>query len=123
MNHGSTPAPQERKALHDVITFYSYKGGTGRTMALANMACLLARGRVDGQRILMIDWDLEAPGLHHYFREPNGERILPGPGVVELFTRVSEIAPDAPRADAQDEDKASEALLSTLAIDEFIQPT
>jgi len=26
-----------------IITFYSYKGGTGRTMALANTACLLAR--------------------------------------------------------------------------------
>ena len=50
----------------EVITFYSYKGGTGRTMALANVACLLAR-RGAGHSVLMIDWDLEAPGLHHYF--------------------------------------------------------
>jgi formylglycine-generating enzyme required for sulfatase activity len=47
-----------------IVTFYSYKGGTGRSMALANVAWLLASG---GQRVLAIDWDLEAPGLHRYF--------------------------------------------------------
>jgi tetratricopeptide (TPR) repeat protein len=46
-----------------IITFYSYKGGTGRSMALANVAWLLAAA---GKRVLMIDWDLEAPGLHRY---------------------------------------------------------
>lgn len=47
-----------------VITFYSYKGGTGRTMALANVAWLLAS---NGYKVLTIDWDLESPGLHRYF--------------------------------------------------------
>ena len=47
-----------------IITFYSYKGGTGRTMALANTAWILAS---NGFRVLVIDWDLEAPGLHRYF--------------------------------------------------------
>ncbi len=47
-----------------VVTFYSYKGGTGRSMALANVAWILAS---NGQRVLVIDWDLEAPGLHRYF--------------------------------------------------------
>ena len=47
-----------------IITFYSYKGGTGRTMALANVAWILA---TRGKRVLTIDWDLEAPGLHRYF--------------------------------------------------------
>jgi len=42
------------------VTFYSFKGGVGRTMALVNAACILA-GR--GRRVLMIDFDLEAPGL------------------------------------------------------------
>jgi len=41
-----------------VITFYSYKGGTGRTMALANVATLLS----NKYKVLIIDWDLEAPG-------------------------------------------------------------
>lgn len=47
-----------------LITFYSYKGGVGRTFALANTAVLLAQS---GHRVLAIDWDLEAPGLHRYF--------------------------------------------------------
>ena len=42
------------------ITFFSYKGGVGRSMALLNtaweMACL-------GKRVGIIDFDLEAPGL------------------------------------------------------------
>lgn len=62
-----------------VVTFYSYKGGVGRSFTLANVAVLLARW---GYRVLTIDWDLEAPGLHHYFadvlpKEPKG-------GVVDL---------------------------------------
>ena len=53
-----------------IITFYSYKGGTGRSMALANIACILADQQTTnkGKGVLMIDWDLEAPGLHRYFR-------------------------------------------------------
>lgn len=47
------------------FTFYSYKGGVGRTMALANVACQLANRH--GKDIVCIDWDLEAPGLHYYF--------------------------------------------------------
>jgi tetratricopeptide (TPR) repeat protein/MinD-like ATPase involved in chromosome partitioning or flagellar assembly len=47
-----------------IITFYSYKGGTGRSMALANVAWILAS---NGKRVLALDWDLEAPGLHTYF--------------------------------------------------------
>jgi formylglycine-generating enzyme required for sulfatase activity len=47
-----------------IVTFYSYKGGTGRSMALANIAWVLASS---GKRVLAIDWDLEAPGLHRYF--------------------------------------------------------
>ena len=47
-----------------IYTFYSFKGGVGRSMALANVAeCFRERGL----RTLMIDWDLEAPGLENYF--------------------------------------------------------
>ncbi len=54
----------QEPARGSVITFYSYKGGTGRSMALANVAWILAS---NGRRVLTIDWDLEAPGLHRYF--------------------------------------------------------
>lgn len=53
--------------MGEIITFYSYKGGTGRTMAVANMAVILAR-QTSG-RVLMLDWDLEAPGLEDYFKQ------------------------------------------------------
>jgi MinD-like ATPase involved in chromosome partitioning or flagellar assembly len=62
-----------------VITFYSYKGGVGRSFTLANIAVLLARW---GYRVLAIDWDLEAPGLHHYFAPVLSEE--PKTGVVDL---------------------------------------
>ena len=44
------------------ITFYSYNGGTGRTLAVANAAKYLVRL---GQKVFAIDMDLEAPGLHY----------------------------------------------------------
>jgi len=49
-----------------VVTFYSYKGGVGRSMALANVAVLLAQR---GHRVLVVDWDLEAPGIEKYFAD------------------------------------------------------
>ena len=51
-------------AQGQVVTFYSYKGGTGRTMALANVAWILA---ANGLRVLVVDWDLESPGLARFF--------------------------------------------------------
>lgn len=56
--------PKASTAHGRIITFYSYKGGTGRTMALANVAWIAAS---KGYRVLAVDWDLESPGLHRYF--------------------------------------------------------
>jgi len=56
------PAPIEegfgRKPL--VVTFYSFKGGVGRTTSLALVSTILASR---GRRVVLIDFDLEAPGL------------------------------------------------------------
>jgi MinD-like ATPase involved in chromosome partitioning or flagellar assembly len=49
-----------------VVTFYSYKGGVGRSFALANVAVILAQW---GYRVLAVDWDIEAPGLASYFTD------------------------------------------------------
>lgn len=46
-----------------VVTFYSFKGGVGRSQALMNVAVEMALG---GRRVLVVDFDLEAPGLHSY---------------------------------------------------------
>src|SRR5215470_3632439 len=54
-----------------IYTFYSYKGGVGRSMALANIGVLLA---LAGKRVLLVDWDLEAPGLELYFS--SGGRLV-----------------------------------------------
>jgi MinD-like ATPase involved in chromosome partitioning or flagellar assembly len=43
-----------------VVTFYSFKGGVGRSMALVNVAAELTKR---GKRVLIVDFDLEAPGL------------------------------------------------------------
>jgi MinD-like ATPase involved in chromosome partitioning or flagellar assembly len=43
-----------------VITFYSFKGGVGRTLALVNVAVELAN---HGKTVLLVDFDLEAPGI------------------------------------------------------------
>jgi MinD-like ATPase involved in chromosome partitioning or flagellar assembly len=69
-----------------VTTFYSYKGGVGRTFLMANVAWLLARW---GRKVLCVDWDLEAPGLHHYL----APLAPPGPGVLDLITRLKKRAP------------------------------
>ena len=45
------------------ITFYSFKGGVGRTLALVNVAAELARM---GRKVLLVDFDLEAPGLETF---------------------------------------------------------
>ncbi|TXH36673.1 MAG: tetratricopeptide repeat protein, partial [Burkholderiaceae bacterium] len=114
--------PEALTPLHEVITFYSYKGGTGRTMALANVACLFAR-QIGSGRVLAIDWDLEAPGLHYYLRSPSGEAADPNvEGVVEYFTRIQEIVGSV-SADPDGEEKAAESVLEQLPLDRYRRPT
>ena len=57
-----------------VTTFYSFKGGVGRTMALVNAAVELAN---TGRRVLVVDFDLEAPGLDT-FKILHSETQVPG---------------------------------------------
>lgn len=62
------------------VTFYSYKGGVGRSLALANVACLMAGHHEHPQRVLLWDFDLEAPGLHRLFPTKQPQRY----GFVDL---------------------------------------
>jgi cellulose biosynthesis protein BcsQ len=63
-----------------ITTFYSYKGGVGRTLALANMATQMVRW---GRRVLLVDFDLEAPGLDTFeLLRPH----QPTPGIVEYVS-------------------------------------
>src|SRR3989442_7579550 len=45
----------------ETVAFYSYKGGVGRTLLVANTAQFLA---MSGRKVVALDLDLEAPGLH-----------------------------------------------------------
>ena len=104
---------------HGVITFYSYKGGTGRTMALANIACLFAQ---QNKRVLVIDWDLEAPGLHYYLPSSGSEAVNPNSaGVVEYFTHALELVESTTRED--DEDSYAEHILAQIPFCEFRRET
>lgn len=79
---------EDTRPLGRVVTFYSYKGGTGRTMALANTAWLLA---ANGYRVLAIDWDLESPGLHRYFHPfLKDKELRSSEGIFDLIRRYAE---------------------------------
>lgn len=87
----SLPADDQRdRKKGRIITFYSYKGGTGRSMALANVAWILAS---NGRRVIVIDWDFEAPGLHRYFRPFLADSELSRtPGLIDFFIHFTEAA-------------------------------
>ncbi len=63
-----------------VLTYYSFKGGVGRTMALVNNALELA---LSGQRVLLVDFDLEATGIETFdLLKPRHD----SPGLVDFIT-------------------------------------
>jgi tetratricopeptide (TPR) repeat protein len=85
----------------EIVTFYSYKGGTGRTMALANVAWILAAA---GKRVLVADWDLEAPGLHKFFAPfLDVRRTVDAPGVIDLIREYEDhVMHERPLEDGDD---------------------
>ena len=48
------------------MAFHSYKGGTGKTTLIANLAALFA---MQGKNVCLLDFDLYAPSLGMYFRK------------------------------------------------------
>lgn len=67
------------------ISFYSYKGGVGRSLALTNLAVYLAQF---GATVVMVDFDLEAPGLHYKLR-PGAPLPVAQRGLAGLLADVS----------------------------------
>jgi cellulose biosynthesis protein BcsQ len=115
--------------LGQVITFYSYKGGTGRSMAVANVACVLADLSSTRRGVLVLDGDLEAPGLHRYFRKyitgpiKSHSELDRHPGLIDLFIRLDE----AVRASNDGEDisspRGAQKVVAQVPIDEYILDT
>jgi MinD-like ATPase involved in chromosome partitioning or flagellar assembly len=97
-----------------IVTFYSFKGGTGRTMALANVAWILA---ANGMRVLIADWDLESPGLHRFFQPFLDPKVSERPGIVDFIRRYEWEAIDA----GIDAGKAADAGIDPEALTELIE--
>lgn len=87
------------------VVFYGLKGGVGRSTALAMLAYGLAR---EGKKVLLLDFDLESPGLSGLLLPAN--RVA-GFGLVDWFI---EDAIDRPEGERQ---RAQAALLNDLVTD------
>jgi MinD-like ATPase involved in chromosome partitioning or flagellar assembly len=121
------PSAEENQRPQDgrIVTFYSFKGGTGRTMALANVAWILA---ANGSRVLIADWDLESPGLHRFFQPFMEAQVSDRPGIIDFIRRYAwaaveaEIAPDALHQGSEELEASREAARNaiTAMIDEHI---
>ena len=94
-----------------IFTFYSYKGGVGRSMALLNMAYYLhARGR----HVLIVDLDLDAPGASGFLHRTDELQSNQGTGdVVDVLAAVVKSVKEAPAG--------SEPPLPALRLDAFLR--
>ncbi|MBP5940388.1 AAA family ATPase [Streptomyces sp. LBUM 1476] len=120
------PEPPGAEAAHEpatVVTFYSYKGGVGRTMALANVAWILA---TEGSRVLVVDWDLESPGLHRFYHPfLNDAELSRTTGVVDMvqgYGRGVEALLAQERAQELDEDTFEQHLSELLSTHTDVLP-
>ncbi len=75
-NQSQLSQPEPR--IPRTVTFYSFKGGVGRTTALTHVAWILA---MRGRKVVAVDLDLEAPGLSTAF----SLNPLPEFGIVDYF--------------------------------------
>jgi cellulose biosynthesis protein BcsQ len=79
--------------MGQIYTFYSFKGGVGRSMSLANISYSLSKLGYD---VLLIDFDLEAPGLEMFFKGfLNENNVQDREGIIDLLYQLQEpLAPD-----------------------------
>ena len=85
-------APIKNEDLPPVISFYSYKGGVGRSTTLAALASYHARKQ--GAKVLILDCDFEAPGLINFFGMNEDDWAAKG-GIVEYLTDISYLTDDS----------------------------
>jgi cellulose biosynthesis protein BcsQ len=102
--------------MGEIISFYSYKGGVGRSMAVANVATLLAHR---GRRVLVVDFDLEAPGLHRYFLgsdprtgKPRQRPVSGQQGTIDAFVELA-------RRLSEEKEQVRQAVASLLNSGQF----
>jgi tetratricopeptide (TPR) repeat protein len=125
-DEGEGPSPR----MGQIVTFYSFKGGTGRTMALANAAWILA---ANGKRVLIADWDLESPGLHRFVQPFIDAGASDRPGIVDFVRQYAwamadgEIDPEALHRPPSSKDAALPAISKIIneqigRLDSYVTP-
>jgi len=90
---------QPRDEGSKLVSFYSFKGGIGRTTSMLMAAISLARR---GKRIVLIDFDLEAPGIAGLFPR----EYLPKYGLLDFLIECNTL----------------QKLDEEFSIDEYIYP-
>ena len=100
-------------------------------MALANVGCALARDPKLVRPVALVDWDLEAPGLHRYFRKQvitafRGDEDLfnKAPGLIDLFIELrNHITPHSDLSETDQGFDAVTSLLDKIQIENYIIKT
>ena len=100
-------------------------------MALANVGCALARDPKLQRPVLLVDWDLEAPGLHRYFRKQvvtafRGDEGLfdEALGLIDLFLDLrSHFARDGDPSQPAQDYEAVTPILNNFQLQEYIIKT
>lgn len=72
-----------------ILSFFSFKGGVGRTTALVSLALQLAR---TGKKVAVIDLDLEAPGMASML--PGADGQIANYGVVDYLLERNLLKPE-----------------------------
>ena len=58
--------------MSQIISIHSFRGGTGKSNTTANLSTLMA---LSGQRVAVIDTDIQSPGIHVLFQLDEAEMV------------------------------------------------
>lgn len=106
----------------EVTTFYSFESGAARSVALSNMALLLASRQNATVPVLMIDWDTESPGLHQMFGRAAGQAEPARAGLVEYFEACNEQLHSLRRSHAgRDDAELARLVLDAIDWEQYVE--
>lgn len=80
----ATTAAERDEDLGTIVAFCSETAESGTSMAVANVAWILA---ANGKRVLIVDWNLSTQGVHRFFRPfLDEEAASTGTGIADVIT-------------------------------------
>ncbi len=89
--NGEVQKNRERFGKSKLVSFYSFKGGVGRTTTMVMTAVAMAK---KGKKIVLVDFDLEAPGVASLFPDDTVSKYGVLDYLIESNTYDSEIRID-----------------------------